>query len=1507
MADKRTRWIIEATSNIPDVNKQLERLIQLQQTQNELTQQNTTSTALAIQRQREQIEQLSSAQTKANTTTSQGVKQQSDMMGALRKEYDLLSKTLSGLAQLAAGAWAVNQLKTYVMEVIAAKSAQDGFVASMEQMLGSRLKAEELNAKLMEIAQKSPFTIDQIQEVTKKLQGMGVETNKLIPYVNMLGDIASVVGTQKLPLIAKAMTDVQNKGILMGQEIKQFTENGIPLFDLLAKSMQKPREEVVKLAHDHKIAFADVEKALMQSTQKGGLYYGQMAVQAEQLGGKVANLADKYTLAKAKVGDFFENGIKKGIGMLGDLIDATIGSASAIERLTKYFSAALTMWVAYRAAVLSTSAALKANQVATLQDLAAKEASTLATVTMSTATTGLRASLSGLWTVMKANPWGALITVITAAIGVYQMWGAAQTEVISALGEEEIKLKNQKQLFNDSVLAVMALKEGTDKRRIAMESLISNYPEYFRGLSAEGTNNATLNKILGQVNNSYKERIDLARQAYNISKLEEKRSELLKEEFELMERIKMRSPELYKQINGDSEKLMEALRKGGTSFLKQLEGQGSLLKNVWDNAMNGSILKSADAVSKGLKEVDREILAASQRRETLSKKEQQNAVAAENTRWTAVSAQMKKGSKEYEAAQADHEKKVQELAGKTSTQIHKFEDSKVAKKKSTLELSLENDLKELKSVEQTYMQKMKVLEKEEELQKEIARRTITSQTDLHNRLTSLTLQYAAKREEIMRKEIESRIDYDMKDLKAAQAASDKYIAIKEKEAEEIENLDGYVAALQEKQRLEDIDKAIKTHDRLVDITKRAYEEMAKQGAMEAGENKKFWETREGAITRYWIKVKEQEIEGYKEIRKQRADHMAKMLELYGGNSEEYESSLADFLVNEEDLAEATKQYEGFQANLSEMNANWFAELVKLAQMGFEAYYNAINKGLEQIDSAYENAIAAYDGLKEANEEAMDAILADTTLTYEQTTEALKNAMETQRQILRAQNDFEYLRGENAEYMKELKDGFEETSAGFSAITSALNGDIGATIGSLVKMFSDMGTHWKEQLALREQNEQESIIRMNERRLYQWNLELQQAQELLQKKFELWDQELEKFRETKNAEIAALEERFAKEKSLMEQSSSDKQLRLQEDDVFRAQLMAQGEAREVAMLEAAKQREIAEAQRRNVSSEEIARITNAFNELITQKHAEYSDARGNKDKETSLAIQEQKAQEKDKILELEGATKDQIQVLKDQILKLEQQVSADKQAAQKEYADYVKHTQGQMFEAERQMAIAQLRVEIALLKSKRNIFNRGKINEAIGDLEAAIGEMGGIGNPYGYENPSRGDGSGGTTPRPNTPRGNDPDDDGRTNGPRPGFNGDPWLTRAKWDPDAKYGLDEIYMRTHEGERLMPLYLNQHLGANVSNEQLVHGYLQYANFMDRMPDTSVAQIPQMVLPEFSVSNQNVISMDRVERKLDQLNNTFANKSLLQVNIDGNAVSISEQWESHKATYYDTLFKQ
>jgi tape measure domain-containing protein len=1497
MADKRTRWIIEATSNIPDINNQLERLIKLQQTQNELTQQNTSSTALAIQRQREQIEQLTNAQSKSNTTTAQGVKQQTDGIGTLRKEYDLLSKQLSGLVQLAAGAWAVGQLKTYVMEVIAAKSAQDGFVASMEQMLGSRLKAEELNAKLIAIALKSPFQIDQLQEVTKKLQGMGVETEKLIPYINMLGDIAAIVGTQKLPLIAKALTDVQSKHVLMAQEIRQFTDNGVPLYDLLAKSMQKPVEEIRKLATEHKIVFADVEKALMQATEKGGIYYGQMAVQAKQLGGQVSNLGDLYTQAKAKIGDYFENGLRSGIKATGEFITATIGSENAITRTITALKAALAVWISYRTAVLTVEAAKRANNVTTLAGLAGIEASTVATVGLTGVTTSLSGAFNGLKVAFMANPFGMIATAVTSLISIFYAYKAVNIEVAEAQSIEAEALRKTNTEISNNIERVKGMTVGTAERKKAIEDLIAKYPELFKNLDAESIGNAQLETVLKRVNAQYREKIQLAILDAKNNVLLEKQIDLEKQRYEIIKKLREENGEVSMKFADDSQFVAELNRRLGTI---QSQVQSSLTGvslgggNLSDGGVTAQMISNAKLLESETKKVQAEI--------TKNFSEQSGVrvkidAAEQNQKLTELRRQLRN----HEISVAEFNKKVEDLnkesVDKVVKKVEEGEGKKQKAQKTTLELSLENDIKELKSMDQTFAVKMQLLNKQEALAIEQAKRTLTNREQEEERILSIQKEYDIKRGKLALESATAGLA-DMKQWFDAEV-----------DAHKIKYNKIFAMSDAEKIHWAKNQKEIQTlRDQNTEIEIRNEEKKLEANVIYRAEilknERSFWKDREELYLEGMAEEQNKNLEKMrqdKEALEQRAAMLKdaifmqkeyeqvrqRILELEGKITEE---ELKNFQTNEalveKKMARAKEYFNMAMAFVQEMSA---AEL--------ESYSEAWDAATEAVDNFYDYAM-------EANKKSFEYQIANSRYSLDAMTAVWQEYSDRQMALLNSKQDFDTA----AASMKNVIDNMKEVDQNMTKFTQLLSEGkwLGAVVNAVTNIFTT-----KKRLA-------EATAEMEklafEQKLADFDQEIALIDQLLvaQKKAiqDAYDAKVEAI----NKEISAEEDKYAKLQAAAEQYYSDNQLRLQKDDQYRAELVAAGEAREVAYLEAAKQRQITAAREKGASDEEVARITIAFDALIADKHKEYQEAIGNVSKETSLANQEVKAQEADAVGDIQDNLQQVLDKLRTSLYDAQVQMQQAMVHVAYESAQAQIRIEEQKFEAMRQFAISEL--EVAAKKALGKGDGKGHATAMV-----AIEQIRGMVNPFtdmlgprqifapGITQDSRpprsgrpGEGIGGSGdagPDGGGPRG--------SNGPRGGFHGDTWLRRDKWDPDAKYDMDGIYMRTQEGERLMPLYLNQFLGPKVTNQELVHGYLQYANFKDRLPDTSVPNIPQMIMPDFSQSNQNVISMDNLEKEIREMRNVFASKSLVKINIDGNAVKISEEWAQHKATYYDTLFNQ
>jgi len=1435
MADKHTRWIIEATSNLPDINNQLERLIALQTTQNALTQQNTTSTALAIQQQREEIEKLTTAQTKNNTTTTTGSKQQIDAIGTLRKEYDLLSKQLSGIVNLAAGAWAVGQLKTYIDEVIRAKSSQDGFVASMEAMLGSRLKAEELNAKLIQIALKSPFETEQLQEVTKKLQGMGVETEKLIPYINMLGDIAAIVGTQKLPLIAKALTDVQGKHVLMAQEIKQFTDNGVPLYDLLAKSMEKPVETIRKLASEHKIVFEDVEKALMQATQKGGIYYGQMAAQAEQLMGKQRNLSDLYTLSLAKIGDYFEDGLRAGIKTTGEFITATIGSENAITRTITALKAGLAMWISYRTAVISMEAAQKANNVTSLASLGAIEAQSVATVGLTIGTSSLSAAFNGLKVAFMSNPFGFVATALTSLISLFYVFKAANIEVAEAQSVEAEALRKTNQEVTNAIERVKGLTVGTEERKKATDELLTRYPELFKGLKAESLNNQQLEIALKMVNAQYREKIQLAIIDAKNATLLEKQIEVEKDRYETL--IQLR--EKYKAQSGqyaDDSSFLAALAKMD-SAINATQGTAVLgNRNLFGYDIMIAQAQALESESKRIQEsITKNVNDQSLIRVKIDEKEN-------NDKLTALRRQLR----DNEISLSEFNEKS-EAIGKESVQkqvkiVEDGEDSKKKAKKSTLELSLENDLKELKSSEQTYAVRYIYLEKEEALKKEQAKRMLDG-SDEQERILSIDREFHNKQLQLI-------MEYGEKNMAGAMKYFDDYLKAAGKQNQKL-------YAIQEAQEF-DIEKSLKRIEKLKEdvlkIDENNAEEQSKINEQYHADalvrEGSFWKSREEIIQEAYVIESAIRINAWM---KERADLEAKAAVIKDSvlRQEEYQETLKQIAILNGKISK--EEYEQWVANnkVIELKAEKIKAvaqaLISLADGIQQVNFDSFTKRIDEMGA---KASEFFSSIEQANKDSFQNIVDSGTLSLDELNVEWEKYAQKQMEVLTSKTNFEIAKGELASVSESARQLQKDANQFISQLT---DGKYLAAFTGLVTGIINGFKQANEFKAMLDQREAQADID-----------KIKRQEELVQEKLAFTikaiQDEYDAFKASVDKQIADEEEKADKLKSIAEQNSSDNQLRLQKDDQFRADLLKSGEVREVAFLEAAKQRQIEKAIADGKSAEEVARIVIAFDELIADKHAEYQQAQGDKTKEIALANTEAKAQEKDEITKIQLDLTNTLTGFAEQVKNASVSATNSILDAQRNASNETRRLKHDEFEAEKRMMLLQIDAEIAKEIAKGAQSNPGIVFA----LRVQGAEIQKMQNPY--------------------------------------FHGTPYVELGD-NPD---GIDTVQAQLHKGERVVPHYLNQYVGRNVTNEELIHGFLQ-SSLLDRLPSMEIPTAPQMILPEFFGNNQPNISMERVEQKLDRLNKTLQEKSLLNVNIDANNVTISEQWNNHKANYYDTIFNK
>ena len=104
-------------------------------------------------------------------------------------------------------------------------------------MLGSVEKATQFTKDLTAFAASTPFELKGLEQASKQLLAYGFTQNEVLPNLKALGDIASGVGMDKLPNLILAFGQVRAATKLTGNELRQFTEAGVPMLQALVDQM----------------------------------------------------------------------------------------------------------------------------------------------------------------------------------------------------------------------------------------------------------------------------------------------------------------------------------------------------------------------------------------------------------------------------------------------------------------------------------------------------------------------------------------------------------------------------------------------------------------------------------------------------------------------------------------------------------------------------------------------------------------------------------------------------------------------------------------------------------------------------------------------------------------------------------------------------------------------------------------------------------------------------------------------------------------------------------------------------------------------------------------------------------------------------------------------------------------------------------------------------------------------------------------------------------------------
>lgn len=220
------------------------------------------------------------------------------------------------------GKSAVDVLKNSLQS---AANLQDIAIA-FEVMLGSGEKAQKLLEDLSDFAKITPFNLTDLQKYTQQLLAFGVAEEDIISTMSDLGNIAAGVGRDKLPQLIYALGQVKAKTVLSGEELKQFTETGVPLIEELARVTGHSIGDIVTNTKDLGITYDEVRQALGNLSGDGGKFEGLMDKQSKTWNGLVSNMQDYRDQLFRTIGGITEGGQL----IEGGLLDVMQGKLSTL-------------------------------------------------------------------------------------------------------------------------------------------------------------------------------------------------------------------------------------------------------------------------------------------------------------------------------------------------------------------------------------------------------------------------------------------------------------------------------------------------------------------------------------------------------------------------------------------------------------------------------------------------------------------------------------------------------------------------------------------------------------------------------------------------------------------------------------------------------------------------------------------------------------------------------------------------------------------------------------------------------------------------------------------------------------------------------------------------------------------------------------------------------------------------------------------------------------------------
>lgn len=425
----------------------------------------------------------------------------------INETYQSQSMLVDNLVGKAIAYFSIQKLEQFATKLIEIRGEFEKQQVALQVILQSKDQADRLFSQVVDLGLKSPFSIMQLNSYVKGLAAYRIETDQLFDTTKRLADISSGLGVEMGRLIL-AYGQVRAASVLRGQEVRQFTEAGIPLIEALADQFTKlegrvvSTNEVFDKISNRLVPFEMVRDVLFEMTDAGGVFFNMQEKQAETLGAKWKNLQDAIDVMYNSIGQDYQGFLK---GMAEGLTSLTENWRSILG----YIESAITALGTYKALSIATgSSDVLVKSLMTTRNVSEDVAKRF--IRMQSGISGgfgrigmsVKALSASFKSFLATNGWMLLAAAIAGvAVKLYTAYQEAQRlgnelAVIGEEGKKEVEVLTKS--HGELTKKIKEATDGTIARKEAIEQLNKQFGSYYGVMLTEAN---ALQMIAGEYDN----------------------------------------------------------------------------------------------------------------------------------------------------------------------------------------------------------------------------------------------------------------------------------------------------------------------------------------------------------------------------------------------------------------------------------------------------------------------------------------------------------------------------------------------------------------------------------------------------------------------------------------------------------------------------------------------------------------------------------------------------------------------------------------------------------------------------------------------------------------------------------------------------------------------------------------------------------------------------------------------------------------------------------------------